>query len=245
MVKKLGSTQINKRYLWSTEIKKSFLGNQPITWLYNLAPRTNLVGEWLLDWNALDTAGSNDGTATNVSYVSASRGYVNEVGSFNGSTSYVSIPDFEYNISTKFSYNAWIYLDNYTTENGIVMQDNFSRWTLFRTSITTGKLNFVRLNSTPSVVTNISSISSVPLSTWTMVTATFDNTVGSKIYINGNEVANDQVLVNTNNSTENIRIWSRNWTDNLMDWSIWLVRIYNKALSQQEITQLYNEGLKQ
>jgi len=34
-----------------------------------------MVGEWLLNWNALDSAGTNNGTATNVTYTNTDRGF--------------------------------------------------------------------------------------------------------------------------------------------------------------------------
>jgi len=34
-----------------------------------------MVGEWLLNWTALDTAGTNNGTATNVTYTNTDRGF--------------------------------------------------------------------------------------------------------------------------------------------------------------------------
>ncbi len=46
---------------------------------YETIPRDGLVAEYLLDWNANDTAWSNNWTATNVTWVNADRGYVKNV----------------------------------------------------------------------------------------------------------------------------------------------------------------------
>lgn len=53
--------------------------------------RDNLVAEYLLDGNANDTAGTNNGAANNITWVWADRGYIEEAGSFNSTTGYISI----------------------------------------------------------------------------------------------------------------------------------------------------------
>ena len=55
-------------------------------------PTNWLVWAWDWDWNWLDRSWNwNNGTATNVTYTSADRWYVKEVGSFNGSSSKINI----------------------------------------------------------------------------------------------------------------------------------------------------------
>ena len=62
----------------------------------------------------------------------------------------------------------------------------------------TNKLQFVRFDATNSVVTNISSTSSINTGSFVMVTATFDNTIGSKLYVNGTQEASDSVITANN-----------------------------------------------
>lgn len=64
-------------------------------------PRNGLVGEWLLDGNAIDTndGTKNNGTATNVPYANTSVGYQKQAGTFNGINSYFdsAVPTFSAN----------------------------------------------------------------------------------------------------------------------------------------------------
>lgn len=55
-----------------------------------MAITDNLVSYYKLDSNSNDSIGSNNGTDTSVSYVA---GKIGNAGSFNGSTSYINIPD--------------------------------------------------------------------------------------------------------------------------------------------------------
>jgi hypothetical protein len=144
-------------------------------------------------------------------------------------------------MDTSFTYNAWINVTDYTDFNWIIEQDVVSnRWILFRTDITTWFLNLIRLDSVSNILTNITSSSAVWIWIWKMVTATFSNTIWSKIFIDWVQVASDSVLTNTNNSTTPINIWAReNWTSNFMFWNLWLSKIYNRALTTSEIQQLY------
>lgn len=215
------------------------------------APKRWMVWEWLLNWDATDSLGLNNGTPTNMAWVDSWVGYTKQAGSFNGTNAYISIPDIDYNIATSFSYNAWINVNNYSDNNWIIQHDKWSvtasRWTLFRTNQTTWTLNFIRLNSWWSVITNLSSWTAVWTWTWVMVTATFNSTIGSKIFINWLQVASDSVLTATNNPTCPIWIWTLDvsvWTQNAMDWYIKYCRIFNYDLTNDDIINFYKEWLK-
>jgi len=197
-----------------------------------------------LDWDWNDVSGNgNNGTPTAVTKIrkNQSEGWI-----YNWSTSYISVPDFAYNMATSFTYNAWIKVNNYSDANGIIQHDKwtvapFSRWTLFRTNITTWELNFIRLNSAWSILTNITSASAIWTWIYKMVTAVFDNTVWSKIYIDWVQVASDAVLTNTNDCTAPIWIWCLDVSApaNLMDWNIFSPKIRNRALSDKEVEAEY------
>jgi len=198
-----------------------------------------IVWKWSLNWNANDSAGSNNWVSTNITWVDWK---MNWWASFNWTNSYISIPDFNYNLPTSFTYNAWIKVNNYSDANWIIQHDKWSwptsRWTLFRTDITTWFLNFIRLNSAWSVITNLISPSALWTWTWKMVTATFDNTIWSKIFINWVLVASDTVLINTNDCTAPIWIWTLDvsvWTQNAMDWLIDEIIIDNTAWNNAQI----------
>jgi len=50
---------------------------------YTTIPTDWLIGEWLLDWTAIDSSWNwNDWTATDITWVDAERGYVRQCASF-------------------------------------------------------------------------------------------------------------------------------------------------------------------
>jgi len=74
-------------------------------------PKDWLVLEILWDWDALDTSWNwNNWSATDVTYVDAERGYVEEVCSFNGSSSILTFPkETMWTIWTQDFYVSWWY----------------------------------------------------------------------------------------------------------------------------------------
>jgi len=258
--------------IWLARIYNSALSQQQIQslyleWLRRFWPTNLLFNNTdftkyslpnLQDWLVLDISRAavswtyydqswNGNNSTTVTAVTDTAVWLNNSMSFNWSTSKIDIPDFNYNMTTSFTYSAWVNINNYTDSNWIIEQDSTSnRWTLFRTDVTTWKLQLVRLNSWWTVLTNIQSTSALWTWIWKMVTATFNNTIGSKIFIDWVQVASDTVLTNTNDATTPINIWARETgLNNFMDWFIIGARIWNRALTVNEVQQLrYSNFLK-
>jgi len=210
---------------------------------YTSIPRDGLVAEYLLDWNANDTSGNwNDGTATDVSWVSADRGYVKEVGDFNGSSSYVDIPssvcsnlwttftvDITVNLSTTLSSEIWRRRYNNT---------NISiKWT--------GNENELRLWIYDGSAWQ-EAVLSIELNKYEKLSMVSDaNNSVMKIYKNGTLFEEKTNISFGNSNNDWIAIWAyADWSVDHSDWQIWLVRIYNRALNQSEIKNLYQEWLR-
>ncbi|WP_035606468.1 LamG-like jellyroll fold domain-containing protein [Haloferula sp. BvORR071] len=86
--------------------------------------------------------------------------------------------------------------------------------------------------------------SGTPITTWTHLVAVTEKNVGTRLYINGVQDGNNNAIPNltTNNSTVlwiggNPNSANRTWNGLLDDIGIW-----NRALTQAEITQLFTQG---
>ncbi|EKE30021.1 MAG: hypothetical protein ACD_2C00057G0001, partial [uncultured bacterium (gcode 4)] len=81
-------------------------------------------------------------------------------------------------------------------------------------------------------------------STWYLVVATFNKSskIGT-VYVNWSVVAqNSNLLLSTNDTWVNPRIWRSTyaWSYYFFDWKLDEIRIYDRALSSQEILDYYN-----
>lgn len=202
--------------------------------------RTNLVWEWLLDWDAKDTWWSNNGTATNVTWVASDRWYTSEVGSFNGTSSKITfwntgLPTWNNSISVNF----WINTDTITWYTY-----PFFYWTEATNQALLVALDWINNDGTLTIgkynSNIIESVWAIAIWKWSMVTLTHDGTT-VKLYLN---------WVFDNSATTSLWIvagtnylgWDKfsGWAN----WRLWLARIYNTALSQQQIDALYIEWLR-
>ena len=214
------------------------------------APREGLAWEWLLDWNWDDTSWNwNNGTPTNITWVSADRGYVEEVGSFNGSSSYIDVSTNLVPSWTDFTVNAWVSLDSFTESVNHILCGNTGSWYPYQFSIRNdASFNFTLWDG--SYETCRSAASLVNLSEWQMLTYVGEPSQKWKLYLNWLQLDNtsfitDDTMPSSWNTPTNINIW-RDGRDNdrRIDGEIWLLRIYDKILNQSEIYSLYLEGLR-
>jgi hypothetical protein len=187
--------------------------------------------------DATDETGSYDGTPTNVNFNVA--GKFGNAGSFNGSSSYVSLP---FNLhNTAFSISFWAINTLDSTNNYIIANNSGSTqagWhiggangggTKYNFRINNGSSNYLLLDSATVDDTN-----------WHHVVVTWDNTTnanGAKIYINGS-------LSSQGTSTATTSFSFTNSTTQLMrepggslrsDGKLDQVRIFNRAITSEEV----------
>jgi hypothetical protein len=211
-----------------------------------------LVGLWSfngpdIDGNeAIDRSGNgNNGTITGAV---PTRGKVGQALDFNGSSNYVSVTDnSSFNFNSGFTVSAWIYPhswgvvgDDYihnifTDEDTGVCCSTF----VFRTGSQGLEALKQRVGLTNGSADRESS-SNLTLNTWQHIVATHDGT-NVRFYINGilDRTQAGWALVNI---AEDWRIGvtvnnTRHW-----DGTIDELRVYNRALTDQEILRLYNLG---
>jgi hypothetical protein len=214
-----------------------------------------LVGYWNFDTGAGGSTVYDMSTSTNhgamVNMDPATDWVDGKVGSgamdFDGSNEYVNISD-----STTWDFlgqnrtvSVWVNIDNYDSQgSGIVSRlsgspINQSGWTL-AVEIGTGKVE-IFTGSTAGGAFVAKSTGGISLDTWYHLLFTKDSSENYQIYINGiadgsgtySLVDNDLPLVfgDAYSSSSN-NVWN-------LDGAVDEVRIYNRALSQEEITRLY------
>ena len=215
------------------------------------APREGLVWEWLIDWNWDDTSWNwNNGTPTNITWVSADRGYVKECWDFNGTSSYLDIGN--YTISDEETFCFWIN----TTSTSVELISSDDQWTSERVNI---YFNNGWGAWAIQVLYQDTSGSSWRLA-WDTWDIEFNNWEWNFIAITV-KLSTDTINVYKNwalqsfsysaqttpsaISVNNRYIWAEEArTRRYVDWEIWLLRIYDKILNQSEIYSLYLEGLR-
>ena len=217
-------------------------------------PLENIISEYKFEDNVLDTVGTNDGTPTAITYAD---GLVDRTGVFNGSTSKVTIPDsndlsFGNGITDEpFSVSALVYKTG-VQNNVIISKDDFTttrEWAFFITS--DNDLRFFIKSLGGGVQQSIDSTTLLSNNQWYHVTATYDgrggNTAsyGIKLFINGvletPTGRNEGVYVAMTNTASSTRIG--NYGSNYFLGNLDCVRVWDKELSQAEVTEIATQEL--
>ena len=247
----IDDVRIYNRALSASEIKALYEGSRASVVNKTKTDRlTNgLVGHWTFDGKdiygttALDkTSNNNRGTLTNGPAVTL--GKIGQALDFvSASTQYVSLgTGINPNAVT---YSAWIKATSFPNAyNTIISRSNGSTVYSQYFIKSTGKVAvFVRSGGGSDISYNGTGSNTLTAGNWYHVAFTYDSTSGLKGYVNGSidgtAAANGAISI----TATNIRIGSdpgiasREWNGIIDD-----VRIYNRALSADEVYQLYNMG---
>lgn len=244
-------------YAWVKDAEGNIsVGDSEITYVI-----TGLVSYWSMRTSGTtvyDEQELNNGTAVNGPLFGPEYGVSGDGGSFDGINDYViktSYPQFDVNSS--FSFGCWVKqnagtFDDYSnsayvlrTRSGNV--DGFGIYIYAPASSDYGKVSVMTYHNTNGSQKAVTSTTAIPLDTWYHVFGVVDmnaSTYGTlKLYVNGvfvNSITQVNARVSTGTTTLAIgRIGDYNdgyfkgWVDE--------VRVYNKALTQPEITALYNQ----
>ena len=199
------------------------------------------LATYKLDGDAGDDSGNgNNGIASNVTYAA---GKFDDAAVFNGSSSYVNLNSSVISANSSFSISHWVKFDNVATTSGdrsihIGNSDAASGISIFVINSTL-YLRIVDSNGNPQDITY-----SPSNNVWYNLVITYDNSTKQfKGYV-------DNVLINTltitgftplgNYGSIGSRIGSGG-ANQFLDGSIDQVRIFDRALTSGEVTQLYNE----
>jgi len=196
---------------------------------------TGLVGWWKFDEGSGTTAADSSGSGNTGTLTNGPTWTTGKVGSgalsFDGTNDYVSAPS---NIigTGAMTLTAWIYAKSYGSNGYARIIDNGAA-SLFLVDWDS-KLAFQGYWSSPTIVSNSGSI---PLNQWLFVALTRTSSNTASFYINGALSGTPGQDAGTANAGSNTIIGGSSiMFDGLID----EVRVYNRALSASEITELYN-----
>jgi len=220
-------------------------------WSFTTAAEPNLlmglVSHWKFDEGdgsiAYDSAGSNDGSIYGPTWTT---GQIDGALSFDGTDDYVSVPHSEdLNITGDITICAWVYFGRGGLEQSIVAKTLSSGHTNtpfdFRTSVgAEPTLDLVRSDSTGHEV--VYGTSHISLNSWHHVLVRVANKVAD-FYIDGTLAGKSGGFTKTPAGNTRPLYVARRDNGLYFDGTIDDPRIYDRALSAQEVRQLYEEAL--
>ena len=215
-----------------------------------MALTTDLVSYYKLDGDSNDSVGSNDGTDTSVSYVA---GKIGDAAQLAG-TSKILIPSQSaFNLQSSFTILAWVYQTSRGKsgcyEEGIVCKDNETTGNRCFNFVISGPAdsgNVGKLRFIYNAVDNISlySTSTIPLDEWTLVGIVSTNGTYT-FYKNGTSIGNGNTNITpAYQGTASLFIGKEinNQYVESMIGKIDEVGIWSRALTSDEISEIYNSG---
>lgn len=191
-------------------------------------PWVNTIAYYELNWDATDTTGNYDGTASNVTYTTLASWI--QVATFNGSNSKIDIASPLVNNLSTFTVNVWFndtannfgdVLNNQSNDINWIFMDSIN-WTQFRVWLGWGG------NTNTNFTLNV----------WHNAVLVYNNGT----YIVYFDSQQDYTEVFTYANWTNMAIWCRSQAqDRFWTWYISKVIFEDKARTAQEISDYYNQ----
>jgi hypothetical protein len=220
----------------------------------SLGLTAGLVGHWSFDeadlagTRAVDRSGQgNHGTLTNEPH--RTKGKIGQALEFDGSNDYVDAGNAtSLDIGTgDYALSAWVKLPGPSAKHrllvrsggGTVKDDGI----LFQINASTGVLELWVANGTSYVINGFAGTTDLRDDQWHHVVWTWDRDVGNRFYIDGVQEAAD-TTVNSDNilSDGNFTLGGSAGIARSLHGALDDVRIYNRALTADEIARLYKSG---
>ena len=246
-----GTSRINK-----IEIKSSVgpvaIDLKHISDIYNLTAYSlplydkydGLIGYWPFDGNADDYSGHKlNGTVVGATLTEDRNGRKDSAYEFNGRSDYIEVNNQQVDLTTQISFGAWIYMTGNSGQHRFIIGKNAGSNYIgdFLLTITDNSRFRCHIHNEPgSTGWPIDGRTSLELNKWYHVFATWDgNTV--VLYINGEEdLRRTSITGKMTNSNRPIIIGAPDdrrefWFKGKIDDAV----IYNKALSPEEVRQIY------
>ena len=205
----------------------------------NYVPTSNLTAWYSFTGNANDgsTNGYN-GTVNGATLTTDRFGNTNSSYNFNGTNNYISLPTGFTTGSASKSFSVWFYLTNGTYNfvlDGGTSVNGSSFGLFWNSNPTINKLTFHGDGTTYDY-----EFTDINFNQWYHTVITYDGTT-VKSYLNGVYIGSKIVTLNTS-TTSNIKVGCRNNTSAYFVGKIDDIGVWNRALTQQEITDLYNSN---
>lgn len=204
--------------------------------------------------NAVDSSGNrNNGVVNNIAFVPG----VSSTGArFDGASSYISIPhSVSLDLTTSFTFSGWVKVASSTnlftsyivifTRGDVSSYESAPYSVVFRNKGRNNMVPHARFHpsSGPIFISDLNIDRALAFDRWSFFTWKLDQGVLS-IYKDGRKVGESDIkIASLLNSTSPLEIGrDRPGITEFFRGDLDEVRIYNRALSDQEITELYNQG---
>jgi hypothetical protein len=205
-----------------------------------------LVGYWPFCGNANDISGNaNHGTVNGATLTTDRFGTANSAYSFDGVDDFIQVINSNSLNSNSTTISGWLNAVAFGGTKGLVSRWNQSGSPCYNysTSIHGASNNFY--GATTLYSGGIASSNNLTINNWIYFTFIHDNNQGGKVYLNGSLVGTNNVSGNICSSLNDLFFGAQNNINSL--WRFFNgklddIAIYNRALTQQEITQLYQQG---
>jgi hypothetical protein len=225
--------------------------------LPSYVPANGLVGWWPFNGNANDESGNNNNGTVNGATLTIDRfGNAGKAYSFDGASNYIIISDNNsLDLVNQYSFSTWVYLPDYSLNQPnepmrtILSKPRpdggggYSLRAIEGVSFSGGNtLSYVSGWNNGTINGGINSPDTIPLMKWTNIVFTYNGNEAS-LYKDGMLKASSTVSFSLLNSTFEL-FFGKEFSSNSVD-SRWFngslddIAIYNRALTQQEITALY------
>jgi prepilin-type N-terminal cleavage/methylation domain-containing protein len=220
-------------------------------------PTNGLVSYWSFNGNANDSVGSNNGTVSGATLTTGVKGLSNTAYSFNGTDSYIYVPDSAtLDQDNDFTINLWAKLDPgaYALDgNPVLIQKEIYRDAdagdaAYRSNyyITVGDTGAVNVGFEGTASTSESSL--ITEGSWRMYTFSLNESLAKAyIYLDGVQVVETPYIIDPDGRLNNAPVvfgrysyyytFAYHWLKGSLDQT----RLYSRALSAQEILDIYNE----
>lgn len=176
---------------------------------------------------------------TSAAWTNGAIGKYNSSLNFDGNDDYINLNDNFSNIYSSFSLSAWIRLRTGVPNQGAFF-GNYSSYLGTYLARGTSDSRFRVCEGGTSCKDISISTSFVPLNSWVNLVGTYDGST-SKFYINGilrGQLTGITAAAWSNNFTIGKQSWSEHYTDGQIDDA----RIYNYALTSEQVKTVYNNG---
>jgi hypothetical protein len=220
----------------------------------NYVPTNGLVGWWPFNANANDESGNGNNGVVNGAILTADRfGNTDKAYNFDGVSNFISVADNNsLDFTTQLTVSAWALIPDYSYSLGdgertVLGKQRFDGATGFSLTANSlyhnSKYGFIAIdnNNLASVISD----DSLDLNIWVNLVASYDGTT-IKLYRNGILENQNSANVNFINSIEPLffgKEFNSNTNGRFFKGKIDDIGIWNRALTQQEITDLYNGNI--
>jgi len=208
-------------------------------------PTNGLVGWWPFNGNAQDESiNTNDGTVNGATLTTDRFGNTNSAYSFDGVNDYILCSPNQINLNgNSFSWSLWLKKNNLAIGALFITQGSANTNYGFHLGFTTNSIfRFGFYNNDLDA-----NISNTDVNNWYFYSGTYDATINQrKLYINGVLNTTDTPISDYLSSGDLFlggTINKNGWAQSSFNGKLDDIGIWNRALTQQEITNLYNGGI--